>query len=188
VRSLLDDPAISLARLSVAQYHQMVEKGVLIDGDPLELYEGVLVEKIAEGPAHSFRITQLARLLIRLVGDANWQVRVQHPISTDDSEPEPDLAIVADHDYSERHPSGDEIALVIEVAGSSLIRDRSTKQRIYAKAGIAHYVIISLVDNLVESYTQPINDDNPRYGRHETLTSGSLQLGPVAVAVTDLLG
>jgi Uma2 family endonuclease len=132
--SLLGDPAISLARLSVAQYHQMVASGVLLDGDPLELFEGVLVEKITEGPAHAFRITRLTRLLLQAVGDGPWQVRVQNPISTIDSEPEPDLAIVADLNYSLRHPTGAEIEAVIEVAGSSLARDRSSKQRMYANA------------------------------------------------------
>jgi Uma2 family endonuclease len=184
--SLIDDPAIVLAKLSVAQYHRMVETGVLVDGDRLELFEGVLVEKMTEGPAHSFRITQLAKLLIRLIGDAPWQVRVQNPISTDDSEPEPDLAIVADLDYSKRHPSSAEIAVVIEVADSSLARDRSTKQRVYANAGIAHYVIVNLADNVIESYTEPLAGGGARYGHHETLTTGTIAVGPVSVDVASL--
>ena len=44
--SLLGDPAISLARLSVSQYHQMIAAGVLLDGDRLELFEGVLVDRV----------------------------------------------------------------------------------------------------------------------------------------------
>jgi Uma2 family endonuclease len=186
--SLLGDPAISLARLSVAQYHQMVASGVLLDGDPLELFEGVLVEKMTEGPAHAFRITRLTRLLLQAVGDGPWQVRVQNPISTSDSEPEPDLAIVADLDYSQRHPTGSEIEAVIEVAGSSLARDRSSKQRIYANAGIRHYIIVNLPDNVIESYVAPISGDAARFGRHETLTSGHLDLGPLSVDVAELLG
>lgn len=186
--SLLGDPAISLARLSVSQYHQMIASGVLLDGDRLELFEGVLVDKMTEGPAHAFRITQLTRLLLRALEDGPWQVRVQNPISTDDSEPEPDLAIVADVDYSQHHPSGSEIEAVIEVAGSSLARDRSTKQRIYANAGIGHYVIVNLADNVVESYTEPIGGDDARYGRHATLSSGRIDIGPVSVDVAALLG
>lgn len=186
--SVLDDPAISLARLTVAQYHQMVKGGVLLDGDPLELFEGVLGEKLSEGPAHSFRISQIARLLIRSLGNAGWQVRVQNPITTDDSEPEPDLAIVVDLDYSQRHPGGADVSVVIEVAGSSLVRDRSTKQRMYANADIAQYVIINLVDSTIESYTEPHGGDRARYGRHETLTAGMMALGPVTVDIASLLG
>lgn len=186
--SLLGDPAISRARLSVAQYHQMIASGVLLDGDPLELFEGVLVEKPTDGPAHAFRITRLTRLLLGAIGDGPWQVRVQNPISTSDSEPEPDLAIVADLDYSLRHPTGSEIAAVIEVAGSSLARDRSTEQRLYANAGIGHYIIVNLTDNVIESYTAPISGDDARFGRHETLTSGHLDIGPVSVDVAALLG
>ncbi len=111
-----------------------------------------------------------------------------NPISTDDSEPEPDLAIVADLDYSQRHPTGSEIAVVIEVSGSSLIRDRSTKQRIYANAGIKHFVIVNLVDGVVESYSQPIVGDDARYGGHETLSAGPVELGPLTVDVALLIG
>jgi Uma2 family endonuclease len=185
--SLLDDPAISLARLSVAQYHRMIEAGVLADGEPLELYEGVLVEKMTEGPAHSFRITKIAQLLIRAIGETAWQVRVQHPISTVNSEPEPDIAVVADLDYSQRHPGPDEIVAVIEVAGSSLARDRSTKQRIYANAGIQRYIIVNLTDQIVEVYTEPSAENDAHYAGHETITSGTIDLGPVAIDASALL-
>ncbi len=74
------------------------------------------------------------------------------------------------------------------MAGSSLVRDRSTKQRIYAKAGIERYVIINLVNGGVESYSQPIGGDDPRYGRHETLTEGPVELGLVRVDTVRLLG
>jgi Uma2 family endonuclease len=185
--SLLDDPAISLARLSVAQYHRMIETGVLVEGEPLELYEGVLVEKMTEGPAHSFRITKIAQLLIRAIGDTAWQVRVQHPVSTTDSEPEPDIAIVADLDYSQCHPGPAETAVVIEVAGSSLARDRSTKQRIYARAGIPRYIIVNLADETVEVYSAPTAENDPHYRRHETIAAGMIDLGPVAVDAAALL-
>jgi Uma2 family endonuclease len=175
-----------LERSSVAQYHQMVASGVLLDGDPVELFEGVLVERMTEGPAHASRITRLTRLLLMAVGDGPLQVRAQNPISMIDSELEPDLAIVADLDYSLRHPTSSEIEAVIEVAGSSLARDRSSKQRIYANAGISHYIIVNLPDNVVESYTAPISGDDPRFSRHETLTSGRLDIGPVSVDVAEL--
>ena len=185
--SVLDDPAISLARLSVAQYHQMIASGVLIDGDPLELFEGVLVDKMTEGPAHSYRITQLARLIMRSLGDSPWQLRVQHPISTDDSEPEPDLAIVVDRDYSTRHPSPAEVACIIEVAGTSLSRDRSTKQRIYATAGIVRFIIVNLNEGVVEIYTQPTAHGDARYLHHDTLSTGVVDLGPLALDAERLL-
>ena len=105
-----------------------------------------------------------------------------------DGEPEPDLATVADLDYSLRHPTVSEIEAVIEVAGSSLARDRSSKQRMYANAGIGHYIIVNLPDNVIESYTAPISGDDGRFGRHETLTSGELDIGPVSVDVAELLG
>jgi hypothetical protein len=65
-------------------------------------------------------------------------VSTQFPVALEDSEPEPDLVIVrgtAD-DFRERHPGSDEIGLVVEVADSSLQRDRADKGRMYARARI----------------------------------------------------
>ena len=77
---------------------------------------------------------------------------------------------------------------MIEVAGSSLALDRSTKQRMYANAAIAQYVVVNLLDSTLESYTEPHGGDRARYGRHETLTAGTMALGPVSVDVASLLG
>jgi Uma2 family endonuclease len=77
-------------------------------------------------------------------------------ITLEDSEPEPDLAVVIGRrlDYRDRHPNAKEIELVIEVADSSLDRDRTLKQKIYAKSGIPNYWILNLTDLTVEVYTQ----------------------------------
>jgi hypothetical protein len=55
---------------------------------------------------------------------------------------------------------------VIEVADASLRLDRTTKLRVYADSGIGQYVIINLVDRVVEVYTEPMAQ---RYGRSVTL-------------------
>ena len=51
---------------------------------------------------------------------------------------------------------------VIEVSDSSLPSDRTTKQRIYASAGIAQYIILNLADRQAEVYEEPKPDG--RYG------------------------
>jgi Uma2 family endonuclease len=185
--SLLDDPAIVLARLSVERYHHMIEAGVLDEDDPFELYEGVLVEKMPEGPNHADRISAIAEMIFGLLLTMEWRLRVQHPITTIDSEPEPDLAIVARARYAAAHPGPSDIAVVIEVAESSLARDRSTKQRIYARAGIARYVIVDLVDDAVEVYTEPVAGADPHYASRQVVRVGSIDLGPITVDATDLL-
>jgi Uma2 family endonuclease len=152
-------PAIPQApvwRLSVAQYHQMLEAGILNQGDPIELLEGWLVPQMTENPAHSLA-TELVRVQLEVTIPATWHVRSPHPVTTGDSEPEPDASVVRGkrREYTSRHPGPGDIGLMVEVADSSLDLDRTTKQRIYARAKIPVYWIINLIDRQVEVFTEP---------------------------------
>jgi Uma2 family endonuclease len=145
-----------LWRLSVDRYHAMIEAGILTDEDRVELLEGVLVEKMSKKPPHVFCVRATSRCLSRLV-PAGWYVPTQDPLTLEDSEPEPDLMIVrgTDADYLRRHPTAADIGLVVEVADSSISRDRGLKKRIYATAGIATYWLIDLNSRALEIYTAP---------------------------------
>jgi hypothetical protein len=75
-----------------------------------------------QGPEHAGVIQILTELLVsRLDGRAS--VLVQLPLATSEiSEPEPGLAVVASGDYRQAHPTTG--LLVIEVAVTSQQRDR----------------------------------------------------------------
>lgn len=109
-------------------------------------------------PPHD-AVTELIAAALRERLPDGWRVRVQSAITTADSEPEPDLAVVrgAARDHLQRHPRGDEVALVVEVAESSLAKDR-LKAKLYGKAGIACYWIVNLVDRRIEAYCRPQPD------------------------------
>src|SRR5262249_10736519 len=122
----------------------------------IELLEGWMVEKMPKNPPHSVATGLLADALAELL-PAGWYVICQEPITTNDSEPEPDLAIVRGkrRDYVDNHPAPDDIGLVVEVADTTLTRDRGVKKRLYARAGIGIYWIINIVDRCVEVYVDP---------------------------------
>lgn len=128
-------PVERIFRLSVEQYHEMARAGILTEDDQVELLEGWLVTKMTKNPPHSVATRAIRSALERMI-PAGWFVDSQEPLTTDDSEPEPDAMVVRGHwrDYSARHPNPDEVALVIEVADSTLQQDRSTKKRIYTRA------------------------------------------------------
>ena len=88
---------------------------------------------------------------------AGWVVRGPHPVTTPDSEPEPDVAVVrgTHRDYFQRHPTPADSALVVEVANTSLRYDRGIKRRIYARARVPAYWIVVLAERCVEAYTDP---------------------------------
>jgi len=162
-------PAEPIWRLSVEQYHEMINTGILDDDDPVELLEGWLVPKMPKKPPH--RVTkQLTRDALARLLPHGWYVEEQEPLTTEDSEPEPDIAIIrgAPRDYLGRHPGPDEVALVIEVSDTTLRRDRGLKKRIYARAGIQVYWIINLPENQIEVYTEPTGEaEEPDYQRRQ---------------------
>src|SRR5205085_6956634 len=114
-------PADPIWRLSIDQYHQMTRTGILTDDDPVELLEGWLVTKMPKNPPHRLS-TQLTREALERLLPAHWHVNDQEPITTEESEPEPDITIVRGErrQYLERHPAPSEIALVVEVSDTTL--------------------------------------------------------------------
>jgi hypothetical protein len=130
-------PSEPIWRLSVEQYHQMIQLGILTDDDPVELLEGWLVYKMPKNPPHRIA-TKLTRDALAQILPLGWYVDTQEPITLSDSEPEPDVVIVrgVTQDYFDRHPTDQDIALVAEVADSTLERDRTSRKRLYARAGI----------------------------------------------------
>src|SRR4029079_1213350 len=101
---------------------------------------------------------------------SRWDVESQEPITTAESEPEPDVFVAREEvaNDPERHPGGADVALVVEVAETALRTDRETKKRIYARAGISVYWIANLVESQFEVYTDPTGPTElPDYGQRQ---------------------
>ena len=177
----------SIARFSVEQYQGMIEAGILTGEDKVELLENYVVLKMSRNPPHDSTIQQMLERIF-LLRPPGWSFRVQSAIVLRDSQPEPDFALVLGSalNYKTRHPNPSEVALVIEVADSSLLRDQRDKTRIYARAGIPIYWIANLVDNRIEVYTLPSGPTNvPAYGMFQVFAPGDvipLTLDGVVVA------
>ncbi len=156
-----------LVPITVELYHQMIDNGILRDGDPIELIDGLLVRKdrsargesiMSHGHRHTFLVKYFLRLLVDWCRTCGCHLQIQLPVALSDiNAPEPDLCIVRgrEEDYIGRHPSPADLPLVIEIADSSVSTDRSTKQRLYATAGIPVYWIVNIPDAQVEVYEQP---------------------------------
>lgn len=156
-------------QLSIDQYHEMIQAGILTEDDPVELLEGILVPKAPKKAPHTLT-TDLTREALSGVLGVGWQVKSQDPLTTADSEPEPDVMIARGErrHYADRHPTPEEVALVVEVADSTLQRDQVTKKRLYARAGILIYWIINLIDRQIEVYTEPTGATTaPDYSRQQ---------------------
>ena len=140
---------------NVDEYHRMSEAGILSEDDRVELMEGEIIKMSPIGSRHAACVKRFNTLLHRKAGQAVI-VSIQDPIRLDDySEPEPDVAVVSGspRDYRDAHPST--ALLVVEVADTSLLFDRTTKASLYARAGIADYWLLNLVDQIVEVHRTP---------------------------------
>ncbi len=157
VESVAAIPNDLIWRLSIEQYHAIIQAGILTDDDSVELLEGWLVFKRPKNPPHRVT-TRLVRTALENILPPGWYVDSQEPITLSNSEPEPDIVVVRGdtRQYLDRHPGAEDIALIIEVSDTTLQRDRTVKKRIYARAGISLYWIVNLVEEQVEVYSEPL--------------------------------
>ena len=146
---------------TVEEYHKMGEAGIFDEDARLELIGGEVVEMAPIGWRHARCVTRLTSLLARFASERallgrRYEVSVQNPVALRrHGEPQPDLALVEGLP-SGRLPGPAEIALVVEVADTSLAYDRERKLPLYAEAGIPEVWIVDLNDNVVEVHAEPL--------------------------------
>ena len=177
------------------EYDQLIKIGFFYDDEPIELLGGQLIVAEPKGSPHQTAIALTAEAL-RLGFGPGWSIRIQGPVALDDeSEPEPDVVVVpgGPRDYLAAHPARP--TLLVEVAASSLAFDRSHKGSLYARAGVADYWIVNVVDQALEVYRQPAVDRSAEFGWRYLdvqvfragMTVSPLTRPDVVVAVADLL-
>jgi Uma2 family endonuclease len=147
----------SLYRLTLDQYEAMVDAGILTGRDRDHLINGYLVEKMTHKPPRAIA-DELCGDALRAVLPAGCSVRSGKPVRIPGlaSEPEPDRCVVRGgiRDYAGRHPGPPGVALIAEVAKSSLDEDRAMAG-ISGRAGIPSYWIINVIDGQVEVFSNP---------------------------------
>lgn len=143
--------------ITVDMYHIMAEQGAFTPTDNVELIDGEIVEMSPIGSRHVRCVNFLSEFLSRHFLD-RFIVSVQNPIiATEDSEPQPDIALLIRRDdlYKDELPKGKDVALVIEVSDSTIGYDRSRKVPKYAAAGIPETWLIDLESEHVEVHFSP---------------------------------
>ena len=187
--------AVHTKRWTRLEFERLIDLGAFAPDERLELLGGQLVIREPQGRPHATGIRLVARAL-RAVFGPDWSIEAQLPVALDEeSEPEPDIAVVTGgpRDYIESHPSRP--ALVVEVALASLALDRGEKASLYARAGVLDYWIVNLVDHVLEVYREPVADPRGahgwRYASTATLRRGDsvtpLARPDSAIPISDLL-
>lgn len=153
-------------RFTIEDYHRLTELGFFSEDDRVELIRGEIMQMAAKGTAHTNCCRDLLEELAGLV-TGRAKLQCQDPIIlSPNSEPEPDFAILrkrADN-YRFSLPQAEDVYFVIEIADSTLKYDREVKMLLYAEAGISDYWLFNLIDNHLETYSQPYHKGRNSFG------------------------
>lgn len=175
-----------LYRMSIEDYHRLIESGAFEESTPCELIDGVLVRKDMKSREHELAIEWLNRWLVINVEHERFSVRVASSLTLEGSEPEPDLAVIARNAPRPYHPAT--AALAIEVSWSSLRRDLERKATLYAEAGVGEYWVFDVHARRLVVHREP------RAGRYAAIREvraggriDGVQAGLPALALDELL-
>jgi Uma2 family endonuclease len=175
-------------QLTIEQYYQMAQVGLLSPEDRVELIEGEIIDMAPMGSEHASALRTLAELFVEAL-QKRAIVAVQDPVRLSErSEPEPDLALLrrrADL-YKHAHPTAADVYLIVEVAQTSLRYEREVKLPLYAKHGIPEAWIIDTEKRELSVYRNPEGD---RYVSEATTKQpGKIALFALPEVEVDLSG
>lgn len=175
-------------RWTRAMYERLVENGGF-DGLRVELVRGQILDLMSpQLPSHSTAVQAVADALRSAFGPG-VDVRTQLPFrAANESEPEPDIAVVPGsfRDYAREHPAT--ALLIVEVANTTLAADRTVKQAVYAASGVPEFWIVNVRDACLEVYRDPSGDTYAsRVVLGEDAHVSPLTRSAASVAVSDLL-
>jgi Uma2 family endonuclease len=179
-------------RFTVDDYHRMGDAGILTEDDRVELLAGEIIDISPIGPLHAGTVGRLTALFASRLGTRAF-VWIQNPIllRSEDSEPQPDVALLRPRSdfYTSAHPEAQDVYLIIEVADSSVEKDRDVKFPIYARAGIPEVWLLHLVAGRLEVHRYPTPDGYQDVDRLQRGASVAPQAFPdLVLAIDDLLG
>ena len=177
-------------RIDVDAFHRMVETGILAPDARVELIHGEMLDMVPIGSRHAAAVNRLNWRFFQACA-AHGIVSVQHPLRLDRySEPQPDIAVLkprADF-YAARHPTAEDVLLVVEVCETSLRYDREIKTPLYAHHGVTELWLVDVQDKQLMVMREPQCE---QYRSSIVQSSGMLQIAAlpeVSIDVAWLLG
>ena len=172
---------------SLEEWHELVNSG-LLEGKPVEFLEGEIIEVSPEGIEHSYTNRSIVKYLRRLL-DRQAEIIQAQPITLDNSEPEPDVAVVRlpETIYRQHHPYPEDIYWLIEISNRSLKQDLEQKIITYARNGIPEYWVLDLVNKKLIVHTQVEENKYSQVNEYQTGTVSSITFPEIAIALDKLL-
>jgi Uma2 family endonuclease len=144
----------------------------LFDQQRIELVQGELIDKMGKNRPHVGVAALLHAWLRSIFGDRRVNAEAPIDVAPQDNptnQPEPDIIVVTGEYATTRFwtatPQPADLALVVEIADSSLQFDLTTKAELYARAGITEYWVFDLPGRRLIAHRQP------QAGQYASVTS-----------------
>ena len=155
---------------------RMIDAGIVREGTNAYLWDGEIIEPMAEDQPHYLAAKNLRKLLEARFPEAEWSVNPSQPVDLREGfRPQPDLVVLRgpDANFAGRgnRPRASDVALLVEVSGSTYADDKGEYLREYARAAIPQYWIVNLAGRCVEVFTEPVAAEG-RYGACRVFGAG----------------
>ena len=172
---------------SIEEWHEIVNSG-LLEGKPVEFLSGEIISVSPEGIEHSYTNESVANYLRGVLNDLA-HVKESHPITLNNSEPQPDVAIIRlpETIYRNHHPYPQDIYWLIEISNRTFKIDLNQKSTIYARNGIPEYWVIDLVNKKLIVHTQVGQDSYTKITEYTAGTVSPKAFPRIAIAINRLL-
>ena len=144
---------------TVDALYRALDAGVFEHPERLELIQGRIIENMAQDPLHRAMRVRVARrlrvaLMPRLVVLEECPVHIAF-----DGELTADAVALrgaeAEADYDERHPEGQDVAVLVEVLNTTAAYDLSVKADQYAKSGVPDYWVVLVNEDAIVRHRDP---------------------------------
>lgn len=173
-------------RLTADDYYKMGNAGIFTENDRVELIEGEIIDMVPIGSQHAYLLNKLNRIFSKQILETTL-VRIQDPLRLNHhNEPEPDLVIVTNKNYSSHHPGPEDTLLVIEVADSSLAYDLEIKTSLYARHNIPEVWVINLNDKKIHTFQKPHDGTYQQQSTCDTGTISPIQVSDLVLDIDEL--
>lgn len=178
---------VTTYKWSIEEWHELIDSG-LLEGKSIEFLEGEIIEVSPEGVEHSYTNGSVVKYLREILLDLA-EVRESHPVTLDNSEPEPDIAVVQlpETIYRNHHPYPQDIYWLVEISNRTLIKDLNQKIVTYARNGIPEYWVIDLVNKKLITHTQLQGNSYSKITEYKTGTVSPLAFPDLAIALDKLI-
>jgi Uma2 family endonuclease len=146
-------------RWTTAEFDALLAEGFLVEGSKTFLWDGEIIEPMPENQPHIHAQDNLLRVFMVRLPEAEWTIYSAHPLALKEGyKPQPDLMVLIGprSNYRRHVQTGEDAALVVEVADSSYAADAGDKLPEYAAAGIPRYWIVHLQARRIEAYSNPV--------------------------------